>query len=282
MYVPEDPPETCPACGDPYASVSRHDGGFVVNLLDNERYRRVCFYPVNADANANADADIDADAAFDCFHHTHRQTGSSAGSSGRENRRRSCERRPGLEVVAFGDRGVRADQRAGQVHSLQRGALVDHGVADLRVSDRYVREDDGAFERRVGDGGARHDVDHVAEIGVLDDRVVGNERSTVERVLHRVEVAVGGADVEPRAVEGVRVDRAALLEPLEEPPRLVGVVAVFKVRREVGQRLRGERVTRDGDERRLRVVGLLLEVDDLVAVEIDEPVGLGALAVPTS
>jgi len=79
MYVPEDPPETCPACGDPYASVSRHDGGFVVNLLDNERYRRVCFYPVNADANANADADIDADAAFDCFHHTHRQTGSSAG-----------------------------------------------------------------------------------------------------------------------------------------------------------------------------------------------------------
>ena len=71
MYVPEDPPERCPACGDPYESVSRHDDGFVVNLLDNERYRRVCFHPVDPGA--------DAEAAFDCFHHTHRQAGSSVG-----------------------------------------------------------------------------------------------------------------------------------------------------------------------------------------------------------
>lgn len=82
MYVPEDPPETCPACGDPYASVSRHDDGFVVNLLDNERYRRVCFYPVDPDVDRDADPNTDAGAAFDCFHHTHRQAGSSAGGAG--------------------------------------------------------------------------------------------------------------------------------------------------------------------------------------------------------
>jgi hypothetical protein len=67
MYVPDDPPENCPACGAPYASVSRHAGGFMVNLIDNERYRRVCFHP----------AGTTADAAFDCFHHTHRQAGGS-------------------------------------------------------------------------------------------------------------------------------------------------------------------------------------------------------------
>ncbi|WP_435095059.1 hypothetical protein [Halorubrum sp. N11] len=73
MHVPEDPPETCPACGDPYASVSRHDGGFVVNLLDNERYQRVCFHPVGPGAGT------DDDGTFDCFHHTHRQAGTAAG-----------------------------------------------------------------------------------------------------------------------------------------------------------------------------------------------------------
>ena len=89
MHVPENPPESCPACGDPYASVSRHDGGFVVNLIDNERYRRVCFHPVGAEADSDADAGGEADpdvgpdtktnAAFDCFHHTHRQAGRSGG-----------------------------------------------------------------------------------------------------------------------------------------------------------------------------------------------------------
>jgi len=62
MYVPHDPPSCCPACGDDYESVSRHDDGFVVNLLDNERYRRVCFHPARTD---------DGDPALDCFHHTH-------------------------------------------------------------------------------------------------------------------------------------------------------------------------------------------------------------------
>ncbi|PHQ45021.1 hypothetical protein DJ68_15240 [Halorubrum sp. C3] len=65
MYVPDDPPATCPACGDLYDSVSRHTDGFVANLLDNERYRRVCFYPVSDDG----------DPAFDCYHHTHAQAG---------------------------------------------------------------------------------------------------------------------------------------------------------------------------------------------------------------
>lgn len=61
MFVPDDPPADCPACGDGYDSVSRHADGFVVNLLDNDRYRRVCFVP----------ATVDGDPALDCFHHTH-------------------------------------------------------------------------------------------------------------------------------------------------------------------------------------------------------------------
>ncbi|QKG91299.1 hypothetical protein HPS36_00020 [Halorubrum salinarum] len=65
MYVPEEPPPDCPACGDPYDSVSRHTGGFVANLLDNERYQRVCFYP----------ATDGGEPAFDCYHHTHAQAG---------------------------------------------------------------------------------------------------------------------------------------------------------------------------------------------------------------
>ncbi|TKX78255.1 hypothetical protein EXE53_22180 [Halorubrum sp. SD626R] len=63
MHVPADPPARCPACGDSYESVSRHAAGFVVNLLDNERYRRVCFHP----------ADDGGGPALDCYHHTHGQ-----------------------------------------------------------------------------------------------------------------------------------------------------------------------------------------------------------------
>ena len=62
MYVPDDTPEACPACGDPYGSVSRHAGGFTVNLLDNRRYRRVCFHPSRT---------ADGNPALDCYHHTH-------------------------------------------------------------------------------------------------------------------------------------------------------------------------------------------------------------------
>lgn len=88
MHVPDDPPDRCPACGAAYESVSRHADGFVVNLLDNERYRRVCFRPAtdgggapDADSEGAPDADSEAgnaDPALDCYHHTHRQAGGSA------------------------------------------------------------------------------------------------------------------------------------------------------------------------------------------------------------
>ncbi|WP_281193651.1 hypothetical protein [Halorubrum sp. F4] len=72
MYVPDDPPEVCPACGDRYESVSRHADGFTVNLLENERYRRVCFQPATT---------ATGDPALDCYHHTHAET-TGEGSDG--------------------------------------------------------------------------------------------------------------------------------------------------------------------------------------------------------
>lgn len=66
MRIPDDAPETCPACDADYDSVSVHDAGLLVNLLDNERYRRVCFEPV-------AGADGEPLVAF--YHHTHGQVG---------------------------------------------------------------------------------------------------------------------------------------------------------------------------------------------------------------
>lgn len=103
MHVPENPPDRCPACDAPYESVSRHAEGFVVNLLDNERYRRVCFRPVpdgeagrergdNTDRGGDRESGVDGEsdfdgesvdesdadsAALDCYHHTHRQVGGS-------------------------------------------------------------------------------------------------------------------------------------------------------------------------------------------------------------
>jgi hypothetical protein len=66
MDVPEDAPGVCPVCEAAYDSVSRHDAGLLVNLLDNERYRRVCFEPVSHDGTAHV--------RF--YHHTHAQVGS--------------------------------------------------------------------------------------------------------------------------------------------------------------------------------------------------------------
>jgi hypothetical protein len=68
MDVPADAPAVCPVCDTPYDSVSRHDAGLMVNLLDNERYRRVCFEPVSADGVAHV--------RF--YHHTHRQVDGEA------------------------------------------------------------------------------------------------------------------------------------------------------------------------------------------------------------
>ncbi|MEZ3115149.1 hypothetical protein RYH80_04340 [Halobaculum sp. MBLA0147] len=61
---PDESPAVCPVCGDPYESLSDHDAGLMVNLIDNERYRRVCFRPVS-----------DGDTPLvRFFHHTHDQT----------------------------------------------------------------------------------------------------------------------------------------------------------------------------------------------------------------
>ncbi|MFC6953655.1 hypothetical protein [Halorubellus litoreus] len=61
MEVPDDAPEDCPVCDRPYDSVSEHDAGVMVNLLDNERYQRVCFEPRPG-------------GRLWFFHHTHAQT----------------------------------------------------------------------------------------------------------------------------------------------------------------------------------------------------------------
>jgi hypothetical protein len=66
MDVPEDAPAVCPVCETAYDSVSRHDAGLMVNLLDNERYRRVCFEPVSYEGTPHV--------RF--YHHTHGQVGS--------------------------------------------------------------------------------------------------------------------------------------------------------------------------------------------------------------
>lgn len=44
-----DRPVVCPVCGADFESVSVHDEGVMVNLLDNDRFQRVCFQPVSDD-----------------------------------------------------------------------------------------------------------------------------------------------------------------------------------------------------------------------------------------
>lgn len=63
MDVPNDIPEDCPVCAAPYESVSRHEGGLMVNMRTNERYRRVCFAPHDAGGTPTVDF----------YHHTHAQ-----------------------------------------------------------------------------------------------------------------------------------------------------------------------------------------------------------------
>jgi hypothetical protein len=61
MEVPDDAPEACPVCERAYDSVSQHDAGITVNLMNNDRYRRVCFEPRPSER-------------LWFFHHTHAQT----------------------------------------------------------------------------------------------------------------------------------------------------------------------------------------------------------------
>ena len=65
MEVPADAPAVCPVCDVTYDSVSEHAAGVMVNLLDNARYRRVCFEPMARDDEARV--------RF--YHHTHEQVG---------------------------------------------------------------------------------------------------------------------------------------------------------------------------------------------------------------
>lgn len=66
MHVPENAPDACPVCDREYDSVSEHDAGVMVNLLDNDLYRRVCFQPRPGNR-------------LWFYHHTHEQTGDVVG-----------------------------------------------------------------------------------------------------------------------------------------------------------------------------------------------------------
>ncbi|SEO96925.1 hypothetical protein SAMN04487948_10959 [Halogranum amylolyticum] len=65
MDVPADAPGRCPVCDVAYDSVSDHHAGVMVNLVDNARYRRVCFEPTARDDEPRV--------RF--YHHTHEQVG---------------------------------------------------------------------------------------------------------------------------------------------------------------------------------------------------------------
>lgn len=62
-----DPPERCPICESAYESVSIHEDGVAVNLIENERFRRVCFEPVGTNGESR----------LRFYHHTHEQAGTT-------------------------------------------------------------------------------------------------------------------------------------------------------------------------------------------------------------
>lgn len=66
--VTEDAPERCPICETAYDSASVHEEGVAVNLIENERFRRVCFEPVGGDDGAR----------LRFYHHTHEQAGTAS------------------------------------------------------------------------------------------------------------------------------------------------------------------------------------------------------------
>jgi len=65
MGAPDDAPAECPVCHTDYESVSVHYEGVAVNLLENERYRRICFEPVDGDDGP----------LLRFYHHNHEQVG---------------------------------------------------------------------------------------------------------------------------------------------------------------------------------------------------------------
>jgi hypothetical protein len=66
-------PVICPVCGTDFESVSVHDEGVMVNLLDKDQFQRVCFQPFSDDGTA----------LLRFFHHSHDQAGrDEPGSAG--------------------------------------------------------------------------------------------------------------------------------------------------------------------------------------------------------
>ena len=76
MEVPDKRPDRCPVCACPYESVSQHESGVMVNLLDNARYQRVCFDPIAEETGAK----------LQFFHHSHEQLGTEPGSERPDSR----------------------------------------------------------------------------------------------------------------------------------------------------------------------------------------------------
>jgi len=64
-----EPPERCPICETAYDSASVHEEGVAVNLIENERFRRVCFEPID-----------DGGPQLRFYHHTHEQAGTTPSS----------------------------------------------------------------------------------------------------------------------------------------------------------------------------------------------------------
>ena len=63
MRVPADAPTTCPVCEHAYESVSLHETGLMINLIEYVRFQRVCFEPV-LESNTSM---------IRFYHHTHTQ-----------------------------------------------------------------------------------------------------------------------------------------------------------------------------------------------------------------
>jgi hypothetical protein len=174
--------------------------------------------------------------------------------------------------------GVGPDDCPREIQGRDVRILVDDGTSDLSIGDGGVGEDDALLDRHVLQSCVRHDLDALAQRGVFEVGIAVDIAVAVEVPVNRVEVALRRPDVEPGLVEGERVNGLTVLEPLDEPAGLVGVVVAREVRLEERERLGGEAVAGDGDERTLRVVGLLLEVDDLcVVVQFEEAVRGGVL-----
>lgn len=94
MDVPEDAPAECPVCDTAYDSVSVHESGLLVNLLDNDYYRRVCFEPVSEDGTA----------LVRFYHHTHEQAGTTEDPHGSAASERGADPVESSEVGDVEDR----------------------------------------------------------------------------------------------------------------------------------------------------------------------------------